>query len=1718
MVKFRKSLALLLSLTLVVSFALSGIVLPVSADTATEEPIDLLNGLGAFDEGTNWQQTIFSDAGTDEAAIVADPTGAAGNTVLRLGTETEGSHTLGAYLKMAKLWDPETETYTAKLQAGKSYTLTFDVYGAAARLYFEPRAVVFTSGGVTGWNTMSSADGWTTYKFVFYPKDNVADTANGGYHADWWSWAFNLVKSSSHGSIADYTYIDNVTLKETVADTITLDATSATLEPGEKLTLAATLGPDRSIQYPVVFSSNADAVATVDAETGVVTAVADGTATITATSGDLTATCTVKVQTYGVMDMSAFHYSAAITNGNGQAVAAGDPVPSYTDADGTEYLWVEPGNNSYTKLAKVTLPKITAGEWIAVTFKARVHNAGADNAGQLRAHAYFTDVCTASAGWQPDFYLQGANTNWVWVTYYLQADADRTNATIGFQNQTDSTAKKLGYDVADLRVWKVSADEMNLLGYSADFEHGGVAYAMGGYNGNGLITSSGEFVKESDGNTAFHFTSGTGTKYFIPAAVMGSGNTELGVRIGTKLKVSWRQKGGTVSFAPTSNYAGTTKFVLGTPTTASTDWETVTVYVDATNATSFNRNYALGFTFSSGVYIDDLEMYEVTDATAIDLVVDSEMGKGATQAATIATTKKHAYIDGVTFESDTPGVATVDAATGVITGVDYGTANITATVTVGSATFTSTKTVEVKKPVATGLKLDITTSKLTVGGTVTLTPSVLPDGADAPAAYTWESSDPTVATVVDGVVTTKKAGEATITVSAEGLTSATCVVTVIEAGDFINGLGTFEDANGAYSSSLLSDVYAGGTIVTDPTNANNKVLMIPNQTNVDAGTYTYGRYFKYNKLYDILTGNYNKTMEPGKAYTLTFDVYGEAVALYVNHATIVGNNGEKIQGASGWTQFGGTATASGWKTYTYTFYPNLNSPEKHDAWHSWYYSVAKGGNGASYSSTNGPTYIDNITLVEAKASEITLDQTEGTLALGTTTTLTPTFGPENTRVPSELVWESDDEDVATVENGVVTAVGKGQAVISVTADGITTPATFTVTVKGPPATAITLNKTEVSLEIGGTETLTVSGVPADSEVPTITWESDNTKVATVVDGLITAVAPGTATITVTAEGLAPVTCTVTVNWPTEYFVGKHDGTMESDEFVDFTWNNNSASPLSYTTLDGNRVLKVDPSIRNAASQTEYFQNLSDLNAFLKPNSLYRYSVLIKSDYASSYVSLTYDSRATDIEFYGPSSQTVAANGEWKRIYAWIRTGDSPKWDSTTWNLRFAWGGSDKTTPIYLDDFRLTLIDDYENRFDINGDMEYADANLDGYGANGVIVTEADGNKALRLSNLSKSSRNMFETIPFLAPNAVYEISFDSKVDQDWLNAGAVLRLYWHGGNAGVRRVFNGDFANDVSFKMTTEWQKNTFYIYTNSATTLENNTFYFDDRDAEGAGYFYLDNFSVKRVDNGNSVHGAAPTGGYDTQVSIDGGETWVSHVIDVPAGTVVTVRPRESADRPDTVLTSLTVTTNGGTAVNVLNKDVVNGYTADNFGTGDGRVYQYVKGEGADQINAVLADASSTSFKLDTVGTSLRYTEDDNYDGIRFLTRLQLKKGSFDAETGVITVLKDGVEYTVVEMGSKLCRSSAYDSTLAPEEIVWKWNSVAYTAGGDMKLLDYTETYVDFTVVMTKGANVAQEAFEAREYAACGYIVLEDAEGNQVTIYSENTQIDSVDSVQARM
>ena len=74
-----------------------------------------------------------------------------------------------------------------------------------------------------------------------------------------------------------------------------------------------------------------------------------------------------------------------------------------------------------------------------------------------------------------------------------------------------------------------------------------------------------------------------------------------------------------------------------------------------------------------------------------------------------------------------------------------------------------------------------------------------------------------------------------------------------------------------------------------------------------------------------------------------------------------------------------------------------------------------------------------------------------------------------------------------------------------------------------PAVTLTLDQTALELTAGGTGKLTATGAEG------ITWTSSNTDVAAVAeDGTVTAVAAGTATISASAEGADPVTCTVTV--------------------------------------------------------------------------------------------------------------------------------------------------------------------------------------------------------------------------------------------------------------------------------------------------------------------------------------------------------------------------------------------------------------------------------------------------------------------------------------------------------------------------------------------------------------------------------------------------------------
>lgn len=91
-------------------------------------------------------------------------------------------------------------------------------------------------------------------------------------------------------------------------------------------------------------------------------------------------------------------------------------------------------------------------------------------------------------------------------------------------------------------------------------------------------------------------------------------------------------------------------------------------------------------------------------------------------------------------------------------------------------------------------------------------------------------------------------------------------------------------------------------------------------------------------------------------------------------------------------------------------------------------------------------------------------------------------------------------------------------------------------------TGVSLDKTVAELEVGGTLTLTVAVEPANATNQNVSWSSSDVKVATVENGTVTAVAAGTADITVkTADGGKEAACTVTVKEKTSGSEGEGSG-------------------------------------------------------------------------------------------------------------------------------------------------------------------------------------------------------------------------------------------------------------------------------------------------------------------------------------------------------------------------------------------------------------------------------------------------------------------------------------------------------------------------------------------------------------------------------------------------
>ena len=151
------------------------------------------------------------------------------------------------------------------------------------------------------------------------------------------------------------------------------------------------------------------------------------------------------------------------------------------------------------------------------------------------------------------------------------------------------------------------------------------------------------------------------------------------------------------------------------------------------------------------------------------------------------------------------------------------------------------------------------------------------------------------------------------------------------------------------------------------------------------------------------------------------------------------------------------------------------------------------------------------------------------LDVGETLQLTPVFDPREVSDKS-LVWTTSNPDAVTVsEDGLLTAVGDGNATITAKAyNGLTAKSEATSTTHIIAITDIKLSTDNVSLDVGDGYTIKATISPSNATSKNVRWTSSDTSVATVRGGVIIALKEGTTTITATTNNGKTASAKVTV--------------------------------------------------------------------------------------------------------------------------------------------------------------------------------------------------------------------------------------------------------------------------------------------------------------------------------------------------------------------------------------------------------------------------------------------------------------------------------------------------------------------------------------------------------------------------------------------------------------
>ncbi len=253
----------------------------------------------------------------------------------------------------------------------------------------------------------------------------------------------------------------------------------------------------------------------------------------------------------------------------------------------------------------------------------------------------------------------------------------------------------------------------------------------------------------------------------------------------------------------------------------------------------------------------------------------------------------------------------------------------------------------------------------------------------------------------------------------------------------------------------------------------------------------------------------NMGLKGNSTYKLTMRVKGKNLLIYIGTGIATSANG------GSWRKVLDNTGSDEWTTFEQVFTTKASISEERNV-------LAIGGTDAEITSKlNGQApdaYIDDIVIEQIPATGISLSQDPMYLAQGQTEPMELIYEPTGSKVDS-ITWTSSDETLATVDaNGNVTACldKEGDVTITATADVDGTPLTASrvITVVGD-ADTFELADEAMHLAPDTKKTAVVNATPKGAKVGALAWSSSDETVATVdANGVVTAVAAGTATITV----------------------------------------------------------------------------------------------------------------------------------------------------------------------------------------------------------------------------------------------------------------------------------------------------------------------------------------------------------------------------------------------------------------------------------------------------------------------------------------------------------------------------------------------------------------------------------------------------------------------------